>query len=73
MLLPGQSLYFSRGDQEAEVLADGHIRCGELTGSIHAVAKSLMNGVPANGWELWIYIHEGGERRKIDDLRAELE
>jgi modification methylase len=72
LLQPGQILYFARGDRRAEVLADGHIRCGELTGSIHAVAKSIMDGVPANGWDLWLYVDGDGERRKIDVLRARL-
>ncbi|HEY5903704.1 MAG TPA: DNA methyltransferase [Anaerolineales bacterium] len=72
LLLPGQSLYFARDDRSAQVLANGHIRCGELTGSIHAVAKSLMNGVPANGWDLWLYLDEQGDKRKIDELRVQL-
>jgi modification methylase len=69
LLAPGQVLYFSRGGQAAEVLADGHLRCGELTASIHAVARSLAGDVPANGWELWLFEDELGERHKIDELR----
>jgi modification methylase len=69
LLAPGQVLYFARGGQAAEVLANGHLRCGELTASIHAVARSLLGDVPANGWELWRFEDELGERHKIDDLR----
>ena len=72
LLQPGQKLYFAKKNVAARVLANGHLRCGELTGSIHAVAKALMNGIPANGWDLWLYKDNSGERHKIDDLRARL-
>jgi len=72
LLFPGQQLYFSKGRASAVVLADGHLQCGEVTGSIHAVARSLLGGVPANGWELWLYEEPSGERKKIDELRLRL-
>jgi len=69
LLLPGQILYFAKNPSvTATVLANGHIRCGEITGSIHAVAKSLMTGAPANGWELWLY-ENNGKRHAINNLR----
>lgn len=71
-LQPGQSLYFFKSGEAAHVLANGHIRCGEHTGSIHAVAKALLKGVPANGWGLWLYEDASGERHKIDELRIQL-
>jgi modification methylase len=72
LLQPGQTLYFIRDGITATVLADGHIQCGELTGSIHAIAKTLANGAPANGWDCWLF--EDGNRRKvpIDRLREQI-
>ncbi|MGE5251136.1 MAG: site-specific DNA-methyltransferase [Bacteroidota bacterium] len=72
LLVPGQTLYFARDGGTAQVLADGHIRCGSLTGSIHAVAKSLMNGIPANGWDVWFFKDDDGELRALNELRARL-
>ena len=69
LLQPGQTLYFIRNGITATILADGHIQCGELTGSIHAVAKSLSNGAPANGWDCWFLENGSGHRIPIDRLR----
>jgi hypothetical protein len=40
-----------------------------LTGSIHSVAKSLLNGAPANGWDVWLF-SKNDEKKPIDELRA---
>ncbi len=69
LLQPGQTLYFAKDGVTASVLANGHIQCGSLTGSIHAVAKALANA-PCNGWDMWIYEDENGEKRVIDMLRV---
>jgi len=54
LLQPGQSLAFARDPAvRAVILANGHLRCKELTGSIHAVAKALI-GAPCNGWDMWL-------------------
>jgi modification methylase len=50
------------------VQADGKIISGALTGSIHSVAKSLLNGAPVNGWDAWLFIKDG-EKKSINDLR----
>ena len=80
LLQPGQKLYFdNRSDVTAEILPDGRLRGnpGErgwngLVGSIHQVAKSILDG-PCNGWDRWYYeIDENGERRVIDELRQQL-
>jgi modification methylase len=68
-LQPGQMLYFAKNGRKAKILSNGHIRCGRVTGSIHSVAKSLMNGAPANGWDLWFYKDEDGKKIPIDTLR----
>jgi modification methylase len=68
----GQFLYFAGDGKKAKVLSNGHLRCGKLTGSIHSVAKALMEGAPANGWDLWFYEDERGTKIRIDELRERL-
>ncbi len=68
LLEPGQTLYFAKNGKSAKVLANGHIKCGKIVGSIHAVAAQLSNGAPANGWDLWKY-KQDGELKVIDELR----
>ena len=72
LLRPGQSLYFAKNGTRAKVLANGHLRCGELTGSIHGVARALVDNAPANGWDLWFYRDEDGKKIVIDELRERL-
>lgn len=68
LLQPGQTLFFARDGRPATVLASGHLLCGEHTGSIHAVAKALAQA-PCNGWDLWLYQDEHGQKHVIDTLR----
>ena len=68
VLQPGQLLYFAEGDSTATILADGSLSCGNLTGSIHWVAKALLNA-PANGWDCWLYDDKDGSRQPIETLR----
>lgn len=69
LLRPGQSLYFTKNGVRAKILSNGHIKCGETAGSIHGVAKALMNGAPVNGWDVWQYKDENGRKIVIDELR----
>ncbi len=71
-LNPGQSLFFARNGTKAKILSNGHIKCGDVTGSIHGVAKSLMNGAPVNGWDMWLYKDEKGNKITIDELRKQI-
>jgi modification methylase len=66
-LKPGQKLQYAKGKREATILANGHLKCGKLIGSIHAVARELTNA-PANGWEMWLYT-ERGKLKPINELR----
>src|SRR6266511_4516545 len=70
LLQPGQELYFrNRDDIAAVVLANGQMRHGQLSGSIHEVGRAIQ-GAPCNGWEHWYYLDGGAdERRAIDRLR----
>jgi modification methylase len=72
LLHPGQILYFAKNGRKAKVLANGHLRCGRITGSIHGVAKALMENAPANGWDLWFFQDENGKKIVIDELRERL-
>jgi len=36
------------------------------------VAKSLVNGAPVNGWDVWFYEDENGKRIVIDALREKI-
>lgn len=69
LLRPGQFLYFAMNGVKAKILSNGHIRCGDVTGSIHGVAKSLLGDAPANGWDVWFYKDEGGKKKAIGELR----
>jgi DNA modification methylase len=69
LLSPGQMLYFARTSTRAKILSNGQLRCGNITGSIHGVAKSLMENAPANGWDVWFYKDENGKKIVIDELR----
>lgn len=70
LLQPGQQLYFGpHSEQTATILANGHIRCNGVVGSIHQVAKE-MKKAPCNGWDQWYYLDNAiGERVVIDKLR----
>lgn len=72
LLQPGQTLYFVKDSVRAKILSNGHLRCGQLTGSIHGVARALMGNAPANGWDLWFYKDETGAKKAIDELRKQL-
>jgi len=72
LLQPGQILYFAKNGTKAKILSNGHIKCGEVTGSIHGVAKSLMGNAPTNGWDLWFYQDESGNKIVINELREKL-
>jgi len=72
LLNPGDTLYFAGNGTKAKILSNGHIKCGEVTGSIHGVAKSLMNGVPVNGWDVWFYKDAKGNKIVIDELREKI-
>jgi modification methylase len=71
LILPGQTLFLGEaGETEAVVRADATIRSGDLVGSIHKIAKLLLNA-PANGWDKWYYADKHGQKYPIDRLRKE--
>jgi modification methylase len=72
LIKPGQTLYFLQNGITATILADGHIQCGELNGSIHGIARSLFNGAPANGWDCWLIEDGNGNRVLIEQFRQQI-
>lgn len=69
LIQPGQPLYLGEsGDIKATVRVDASIQSGKLVGSIHKLAKQLLNA-PVNGWEKWYYVDKRGGRYPIDRLR----
>ena len=72
LLHPGQTLYFAKNGMRAKILSNGHLQCGDSTGSIHGVAKSLLNDAPVNGWDVWFYKDESGKKIVIDELREKI-
>ena len=72
LLQPGQTLYFAKKGIRAKILSNGHIRCGKISGSIHSVARVLMEDAPANGWNVWFYKNENGKKIVIDELREKI-
>ena len=72
LLQPGQHLYFARNGTRAKILSNGYLRCRGITGSIHGVARALMENAPANGWDLWFYKDEDGNKIVINELRERL-
>jgi modification methylase len=72
LLQPGQTLWFVRDESlTATVQADGKIISGGFKGSIHSVAKSLLNGAPINGWDAWFCLQED-KKVFLDVLREKL-
>jgi modification methylase len=68
LIAPGAILTDARARHQAEVRADGTLRAGEHTGSIHKVG-ALVQGLDAcNGWTFW-HTREGGALSPIDALR----
>jgi modification methylase len=70
LIAPGALLTDAQARHRAEVRADGTIRAGEHTGSIHRVG-ALVQGLDAcNGWTFWHTVRDG-VRVPIDDVRKE--
>jgi modification methylase len=68
LIAPGAILTDARARHEAEVRADGTLRAGDHTGSIHRVG-ALVQGLDAcNGWIFW-HVESEGALAPIDELR----
>jgi DNA modification methylase/intein/homing endonuclease len=68
LLQPGQMLYFGQdGTETATILANGQLKWGQVTGSIHEVGRAIQEN-PCNGWEHWYYLDEATNQRQVIDL-----
>ena len=71
LLRPGDRLYCPKGEHEARVRADGSLKLGDLTGSIHKVGALAQQAPACNGWTYWHLKTDRG-LTPIDSLRARM-
>ena len=71
MLKPGMTLFDSKKEYNAKIMADGSIKCKNSEGSIHKVAAGIMGTESYNGWTYWHY-NLDGYTIPIDRLRQRL-
>lgn len=69
LVKPGDKLYDAKGRARATVRADGSIKAGEKTGSIHQIGALVQNAPSCNGWTFW-HFRSGDGLAPIDELRA---
>ena len=71
-LVPAGAVLTDRhGRWKAQVGADGTLRCGAATGSIHKVGAELQQAPSCNGWTFWFLEGRDGRLRLLDELRQE--
>jgi modification methylase len=68
----GSVLTDARRRWQAEVGADGTLRCGKAAGSIHQVGAAVQEVPSCNGWLFWHVENKAGGLRVLDELRAEV-
>lgn len=68
MIEPGTILVDSKGNNGAQVRADGSLEVSAGTGSIHKVGAMVQGASACNGWTYWHTI-EGADLSPIDDMR----
>jgi len=56
----------------AQVGADGTLRCGTATGSIHQVGAAVQEAPSCNGWLFWHLPQRDGRLLLLDELRARI-
>jgi modification methylase len=71
LLSPGDRLYCPKGKRVAEVLADGSLVHGDMTGSIHKLGALVDDAAACNGWTFW-HIKTDRGLAPIDALRAKV-
>ncbi len=73
LLVPGIELSDVRQKHTAIVRADGSLKAGAFTGSIHKVGAHVQGASACNGWTFWHYKNpKTGGLRAIDHLRQNL-
>ena len=69
LIAPGAILTDAKARHRATVRADGSLKAGDVTGSIHRVGAAVQGLDACNGWTFW-HIERDGAREPIDALRA---
>ena len=64
----GEELYSTNKKHWAKVMADGTLKNGKYSGSIHKVSAKMLNKESHNGWDFW-YIARKGKLISIDKFR----
>jgi DNA modification methylase len=72
-LLPGQKLFLGGNKKYTAIIqSNGMLHCDDMDGSIHMVARKILQA-PCNGWEEWFFEDPvSGRMRNINELRLEL-
>lgn len=65
-----QIIYTKNKRQTATILADGKLRNGVGTGSIHKIGAVIKNSESCNGWLYWYY-EDNGLLKMLDEKRKE--
>ncbi|GAA0282135.1 site-specific DNA-methyltransferase [Alteraurantiacibacter aestuarii] len=68
LLPPGTKLFDKQRRWTASVCADGSISCGDISGSIHHVGKTLQDAPSCNGWTFW-HMEKAGKIEPVDAMR----
>ncbi len=68
-LHPGDILVSPDGRHKARVRADGSLKIGDATGSIHRMGAHAANAPACNGWTFW---HTLKTNQPIDHFRREI-
>ena len=64
----GEILYSKDKKHWAKVMADGTLKNGKHSGSIHKVSAQMLSKETNNGWDFW-YLQKGRKMISIDSLR----
>ena len=64
----GEKLYSKNKNNWAKVMADGTLKNGKYSGSIHAVSAKMLKQDSHNGWTFW-YVERKGQLISIDKYR----
>ena len=66
----GEKLYSKDKSKWAKVMADGTLKNGKYSGSIHAVSAKMLEKENHNGWTFW-YVERRGKLVSIDGYREQ--
>ena len=68
ILKPGTTLFDTKREINAKIMADGSIKYKESEGSIHKIAATIIGAESCNGWTYW-HCNINGSTVVIDSLR----